>query len=102
MKLNTLRFCKGGLGGFVEPQFLISQISYREKLVPIRHVFHTNIVHFVKLAHLEKLYAAHMRILHIDRIPPNLLHFAFDSNSSYIWQDLKMWFNQVTDKISYV
>ena len=41
-----------------------------EKLVPIRHVFHTNISHFVKNAHVVKLYVAYVRILHIDKIPP--------------------------------
>ena len=39
-----------------------------------------------------------MRNLHIDKIPPNLLHFAFDSNSSHICQDFITWFKQVTDK----
>ena len=64
----------------------------REKLVPIRHIFHTNISHFVKFAHVVKLYVdlAYMRNLHID--------FAFDSNSSHICQDFIMWFKQVTDK----
>ena len=52
------------------------------------HIFHTNISHFVKKAHVVKLYVAHVHIFHIDKIPPsNLLHFAFDSNSSYAWHD---------------
>ena len=42
----------------------------REKLVPIRHIFHTNISHVVKFAHVVKLYVAFMRNLHIDKIPP--------------------------------
>ena len=62
-----------------------------EKLVPIRHVFHTNISHFVKNALIVKLYVAYMRILHIDKTPPNLLHFASDFNS----------FTQVAFKIGY-
>ena len=73
----------------------------REKLVPISHIFHTNISHFVKFAHVVKLCVACMRNLHIDNPPPppqNLLHFAFDSNSSHICQDFITWFKQVTDK----
>ena len=75
----------------------------RENSVQIRHIFHTNISHFVKFAHVVKLYVAYMRNLHIDEIPPpppppNLLHFAFDSNSSHICQDFIAWFKQVTDK----
>ena len=68
-------------------------LTTREYLVPIRHVFHTNISHFVKKTHVHvvKLYVACMRILHIDKIPPppppDLLHFAFDSNSSHAWHD---------------
>ena len=82
-------------------KFHISQVSHCEKLVPIRHIFHTNISHFVKFAHVVKLYVAYMRNLHIDKIappPPILLHFAFDSNSSHICQDFITWFKQVTDK----
>ena len=70
-------------------KLLTSQISHRgnlvpiptarEKLVPIRHTFHTNISHFVKNAHVLKLYVAYMR----KKLPPNLLHFALDSNSSH-------------------
>ena len=48
--------------------------------------YHTHLLFFVKNAHEVKLYVAYMRILHIDKIPPpppNLLHFAFDSNSSH-------------------
>ena len=62
----------------------------------IRHVFRTNITHFVKNAHGVKIYAAYMRILHIDTIPPNLLHFALDSNSSHAWPERN--FIQVTVK----
>ena len=40
----------------------------REKMVPIRHIFHTNILHFVKIAHVVKLYVAYVRNLHIDTI----------------------------------
>ena len=72
-------------------KFHISQISHceelvpilSEELVPIRHIFHTNISHFVKLAHVVKLYVAYMRNLHIDKKHPNLLYFAIDSNSSH-------------------
>ena len=32
----------------------------REKLVPIRHIFHINISHFVKFAHIVKLYVAYI------------------------------------------
>ena len=63
-------------------------LTVREKLVPILHVFHTNISHFVKNAHVVKLYVAYMRILH----PPKKKKkkkicciFAFDSNSSHAW-----------------
>ena len=45
-------------------------LTAREKLVPMRHVFHTNISHFVKNAHVVKLYVAYMRFLHIDKISP--------------------------------
>ena len=69
-----------------------------EKLVPIRYTFHTNISHFVKFAHVVKIYVAYMPNLHIDKIPPNLLHFAFDSNSSHMCQDFITWFKQFTDK----
>ena len=31
-------------------------ISHSEILVPIRHIFHTNISHFEKFAHVVKLY----------------------------------------------
>ena len=71
----------------------------REKLVPIRHIFHSNISHFVKFAHVVKLYVADMHNLQIDKIPPNLLHFAIDSNSLHICpEDFITWFKQVTDK----
>ena len=62
-------------------------LTAREKLAPIRHVFHTNISHFVKNAHVGKLYVAYMRIFHIDKTPPNLLQFASDSNYSHAWHD---------------
>ena len=48
------------------------------------HLFYTS-MHFVKNAHVVKLYVTYVRILHIDKIPSNLLHFAFDSNSSHVW-----------------
>ena len=51
----------------------------REELVPIRHIFHTDISHYVKFAHVVKFYVAYMRILHIDKKTQNLLHFAIDS-----------------------
>ena len=35
-----------------------------------------------------------MRNLHIDKNTPNLLHYAFDSNSSHICQDIITWFKQ--------
>ena len=80
---------------YVEPQILhfanftlYQFFTAREKLVPIRHIFHTNISHFVKFAHVVKIYVAYMRNLHIDKNTPNLLHFAIDSNSSHICQDL--------------
>ena len=79
-------------------KFHISQISHCEELVPIRHIFHTNILHFVKFAHVAKLYVAYMRILHIDKNTPNLLHFAIDSNSSHICQDFMTWFKQIDFK----
>ena len=70
----------------------------REKLVPVRHIFHTNISHFVKFAHVVKLYVACMRNLHRDKIAPKSAAFAFDSNSSNICQNIITWFKQVTDK----
>ena len=42
----------------------------REELVPIHHIFHTDISHFVKFAHVVKLYVAYMRNLHIDKKTP--------------------------------
>ena len=42
----------------------------REKLVPILHIFHTNISHFVKFAPVVKLYVAYTRNLHIDKKSP--------------------------------
>ena len=42
-------------------------LTEHEKLVPIRLIFHTNISHFVKNAHVVKLYAAYSHILHIDK-----------------------------------
>ena len=74
----------------VEPQISHCE-ELREELVPIRHIFHTNISHFVKFAHIVKLYVAHMRNLHIDKNTPNLLHFAIDSNSSHFIT----WFKQI-------
>ena len=69
----------------------------REELVPIHHIFHTDISHFVKFAHVVKLYVAYMRNLHIDKKNTlNLLHFAIDSNSSHICQDFIKWFKQIT------
>ena len=49
-------------------------ITAREELVPIRHIFHTNISHFVKFAHVVKLglYVAYMRFLHIDKKTPQI------------------------------
>ena len=49
---------------------IISRSTEKKKMVPIRYVFHTNISHFVKNAHVVKLYVAYVRILHIDKIPP--------------------------------
>ena len=56
-------------------KFLISQISLCEELVPIRYIFHTNISHFVKFAHVVKLYVAYMRNLHIDKKYPKSAAF---------------------------
>ena len=47
----------------------------REELVPIRHIFHTNISHFVKFAHVVKIYVAYMRNLHIDKKHPKSAAF---------------------------
>ena len=77
--------------GLLNRKFHISQISHCEELVPIRHIFHTYISHFV-FAHVVKLYVAYMRNLHIDKKnTPNLLHFAIDSNSSHFIT----WFKQI-------
>ena len=85
-------------------KFHISQNSHcwyqfftaREELVPMGHIFHTNISHFVKFAHVLKLYVAYMRNLRIDKKnTPNLLHFAIDSNSSHICQDFITRFKQI-------
>ena len=84
-------------GGTVDMnrKFHILQISQfftaREELVPIRHIFYTNISYFVKFAHVVKLYVAYMRNLHIDKKHPNLLHFAIDSNSSHFIT----WYKQI-------
>ena len=51
-------------------------LTTREKMVPIRHVFHTNISLFVKNAQEVELYEAYLRILYIDKKTPNLHHFA--------------------------
>ena len=59
----------------------------REKLVPIRHVFRTNISHFVKNAREVKFYVACMRILHIDKISPQSGAFALDYNYLHAWHD---------------
>ena len=56
-------------------KFHISQISHCEKFVPIRHIFHTNISHFVTFAHVVKLYVAYMRNPHIDKIHPKSASF---------------------------
>ena len=70
----------------------------REKMVPIRYMFHTNISHFVNFAHVVKLYVAYMRNFHIDKIQPKSAVFAFDSNSSHTCEDFITWFKQVTGK----
>ena len=46
-------------------------------MVPIRHIFYTNLSHFVKFAQVVLLYVAYMRILHIDEIPPKSAAFCF-------------------------
>ena len=59
-------------------KFHISQNSHfiaREKWVPIRHIFHINISHFVKFADVVKLYVAYMRNLNIDKIHPESVAF---------------------------
>ena len=38
------------------------------------HLFYTSI-HFVKYAHVVKLYVTYVRILHIDKIPPKSATF---------------------------
>ena len=38
--------------------------------------------------HVVKFNVAIMHIPHIDKIPPKLLHFAFDSNSSHAYHNL--------------
>ena len=43
----------------------------REKLVPIRHIFRTNIFHFVKSTHKVNFHIEYMRIPLVDRMPPN-------------------------------
>ena len=64
--------------------------SFNTRLLHISYQYS----HFVKFAHVVKLYVAYMRNLHIDKITPNLLHFAFDSYTSHICQD-----KQVTDQV---
>ena len=44
----------------------------REELMPIRHIFHTNISHFMKFAHVVKLYVAYIRNLYIDKKTPKI------------------------------
>ena len=58
-------------------------LTAREKLVPIRHIFHTMSLNTYEV----KFYIANMRIPHIKNYPPpsskkNLLHSAFESCSS--------------------
>ena len=70
--------------------------QYVTYFIPIFHIFHTNISHFVKFAHVVKNYVAYIRNLHIDKKnTPNLLHFAIDSDSSHICQDFITWFKQI-------
>ena len=65
----------------VEPQKFHTENKWyqfftaREELVPIRHIFHTNISHFVKFAHVVKLYVAYMRNFHIDKKHPKSAAF---------------------------
>ena len=61
----------------------------------MENLFPTNISHFVKFAHVVKLYVAYMRNLHIDKMHSKSAAFAFDSNSSHICQDFITWFKQV-------
>ena len=49
---------------------------------------HLNVAEpFVKNAHVVKFCVIFIRILHIDKIPPTLLYFAFDSNFSHAWHN---------------
>ena len=45
-------------------KFHISQISHREKLVPIRHIFYTNNSHFVKCGRSETICSIHAHSSH--------------------------------------
>ena len=78
---------------FTFRKFHTSKIWYqfftaRKKSVPIRHIFHTNISHFVKFAHVVKLYVAYMRKLHIDKIPSKAAAFCIRFQFfTYICQD---------------
>ena len=79
-------------------KFHISQISHCEELVPIRHIHvsHTNVSHFVKFAHVVKLYVAYMRNLHIDKKHPKSSAFCNRFQySSHICQVFITWFKQI-------
>ena len=71
-------FKKNRWKALLNRKFHISQISQCEELVK-RHIFHTNISHFVKFAHVVKLYVAYMRNLHIDKIHPKSAAFCIRS-----------------------
>ena len=84
--LKVSRVYEGIQEGCVEPHISHSAIFHtvknwykfftaREEMVPIRHIFHTNISHFVKFAHVVKLYVANMRNLHIDKKHPKSAAF---------------------------
>ena len=47
-------------------------LTAREKLVPIRHTFRTNVSHFVNNTHKVKFHLAFLRIPHIDKTAPQI------------------------------
>ena len=71
--------------GSVEPQiqhFVKSSQHVKNWYQYVTYFVPINISHFVKNTHDVNFHIAYMRILHIDKIPPNLLPFQLDSNSS--------------------
>ena len=92
---------------FVEPQ-----ISHFRKFHTVKNwykiliaqshniLFRTIFLHFLKKnTHEVKFLIAYMRISHIDKIPSNLLNFAFDSNSSQFFHWHLWWLSTSSSRL---